>query len=322
MLEMEDRSSTTAIARTTRTTRQQHQHSNQTQAAISRLPPELLTQILNYLNYPGLSTFLSSCHLFKQFPSESFIHQVRESYINDLLAKEQSDAGYREVCAQNLVRYCCSRTTTPPINDIHQNRALKADRLVCYTCYSELPRERFTRGQITGNRSYGHGKAGRRFCIECGLKAGKWVPGTRFGRFNGNLIVCVSCRGLKGTSAEARGSKLCEECYEQGVEDRFMLRRLSQFSMQSETMSSTASTDDRSDDDEEERRSESCGTEVTSLSSSSESCGQVDLEALELGEREVICRRCWIVDHTVTKILVGEGGRPDRSLCEGCATSK
>ena len=148
------------------------------------------------------------------------------------------------------------------------------------------------------------------------------MPGTRFGRFNGNLIVCVSCRGLKGTSTEARGSKLCEECYEQGVEDRFMLRRLSQFSMQSETMSSTGSTDDRSDDEEEERRSESCGTEVTSLSSSSESCGQVDLEALELGEREVICRRCWIVDHTVTKILVGEGGRPDRSLCEGCATSK
>ena len=151
------------------------------------------------------------------------------------------------------------------------------------------------------------------------------MPGTTFNRFNGGLIVCVSCRGLKGTSPEARGSKLCSECHEQRVEDQFMLRRLSRHFTMESTINSTGSTTERSSDDgfddDEERRSESSGgTEDTSFSSS-EPCIEVDMEALVLDEREVICRRCWIVDHTVTKILVGEG-RPDRSLCEECAMSK
>ena len=274
------------------------QHSEQTQAAISKLPPEILNQILSYLNYPGLTNFLDSCHLFQKFPSDAFVQNVRESYINDLLTKEQSDAGYRQVCARNLVRYC----TQVPINDIHQNRTERAESLVCYACYSELPRERFLRSQITGNRSYGHGQARRRFCIACGLKQGKWVPGTCFNRHNGGLIVCVSCRDLKATSQDSRASKLCNDCHEEHQQNQFMLRRLSWLT----EASSTGETEDA--------KSES---EFSVLSSAS----SLDLTAID-ESREVICRRCWIVDHTVTKILVGAAGQPERSLCEACTTAK
>lgn len=291
MLAMEDR---VIRSRSTAT------HSDQRHAAISRLPPELLLQILNYLNYPGLSSFLHSCHLFRRFPSEPFVLNVRELYIDDLLAKEQSDAGYRRVCAQNLVRYCMHA----PINDIHQNRTQKAESLVCYTCYSELPRDRFLRSQVTGNRSYGHSQAGRRFCTACGLKHGKWVPGTYFNRHNGGMIVCITCRGLKETSREARASKLCNDCHEQHAQDEFMLRRLSYLT------DGTTSSVERSEDE----RSES---EVSVQSSAS----SVDLAAID-ESREVICRRCWIVDHTVTKITIGLSGQPEKSLCEECTTSK
>lgn len=288
---MEDR-----LTRSARTV----QHSDQRQAAISRLPPEILNQILNYLHYPGLSNFLDSCHFFKRFPSAAFLHNVRESYIEDLLTKEQSDAGYRQVCARNLVRYCMHA----PINDIHQDRTQKAESLVCYTCYSELPRERFLRSQITGNRSYGHSQARRRFCIPCGLERGKWVPGTYFNRHNGGMIVCIGCRDLKETSREARASKLCNDCHEQYAQDQFMLRRLSYLT------DGTTSSAERSD----EERSESALSVQSSASS-------LDLTAID--ERtEVICRRCWIVDHTVTKIPIGKAAQPERSLCDECMTSK
>lgn len=273
-------------------------HSTQNQAPISKLPPEILGQILNYLNFPGLSSFLDSCHVFKNFPSDLFVQNVRESYIDDLLMKEKSDAGYRQVCARNLVRYCMHA----PINDIHQNRTERAETLVCYTCYSELPRERFVNTQITGNRSYGHSQARRRFCVGCGLKHRKWVPGTYFKRHNGGMVVCVSCRGLKETSREARMSKLCHECHEQQEENEFMLRRLSYL------------TEASSAEDTECARSESEYSVPSSASS-------LDLATID-ESREVICRRCWIVDHTVTKIKVGVIGQPDRSLCDECTTSK
>ena len=274
------------------------QHGSQAQASISKLPPEILNQILSYLNYPGLSSFLDSCHLFKDFTSETFVARIRELYINDLLTKEQSDAGYRQVCARNLVRYC----TQAPINDIHKNRTERAESLVCYTCYSELPRERFLPLQITGNRSYGHSQARCRFCIGCGLKHGKWVLGTYFSRRNGGLIVCVSCRDLKATSREARASKLCNDCHEEHQQNQFMLRR---FSSLSEASSAGESDDARSE------------SELSVLSSAS----SLDLTALD-ERREVICRRCWIVDHTITKINIGVAGQPERSLCDGCTTSK
>lgn len=277
----------------------QQQHKVQTQAAISRLPAELLTQILNHLNFPNLSCFLNSCHLFRQFPSDAFVARIQNTYIQDLLVKEQSDAGYREVCASNLVRYCMH----PPVNDIHRNRAIKAERLVCYTCYSELPRERFVRSQVQGPRSYGHGKAGSRFCIDCGVNGGRWAAGTVFGRRNGNMIVCVGCKDLKGTSGKARREGLCVECYDQGIEDRFMLdlRRLSW---------RTDDTDETASLNADDARSECAGSVLSSESS------------VDLDEKEVICRRCWIVDHTVTKIVIGVEGQPDRSLCEACSTSK
>jgi hypothetical protein len=274
------------------------QRSKQKQAPISKLPPELLGQILNYLNYPGLSSLLDSCHLFKQFPTDAFVHNVRESYIDDLLMKEQSDAGYRQVCARNLVRYCMHA----PINDIHQSRTERAESLVCYTCYSELPRARFLNSQITGNRSYGHTQARRRFCIGCGIKHGKWVPGTCFNRHNGGMIVCISCRNLKESSREARTSKLCNDCHEQQERNEFMLRRLS-----SVTEASSA-------DETECTRSESEFSVPSSASS-------LDLATID-ETREVFCRRCWIVDHTVTKIRIGIDGQPERSLCDECTTSK
>lgn len=287
---------------TTITTPHQQQRSVQKQAAISRLPAELLTQILHHLNFPNLSSFLNSCHLFRQFPSDAFVSRIKNTYVEDLLAKEQSDAGYREVCAGNLVRYCMH----PPINDIHRNRAIKAERLVCYTCYSELPRERFIRGQVQGTRSYGHGKARARFCIDCGVKGGKWAAGTVFGRWNGNLIVCVGCKDLKKTSGEARREGLCVECYDQGVEDRFMLD-LRRLSWRTDDTAGTESSN------AEDGRSECEGSLLSSESS-------VDFGSM--GEKEVICRRCWIVDHTLTKVVIGVEGQPDRSLCEACAMSK
>jgi hypothetical protein len=279
------------------------QRSEQRQALISKLPPELLGQILNYLNYPGLSSFLDSCHLFKQFPTEAFVQNVRELYIDDLLTKEQSDAGYRQVCARNLVRYCMHA----PINDIHQSRTERAESLVCYTCYSELPRARFLNSQITGNRSYGHSQARRRFCIGCGIKRGKWVPGTYFNRHNGGMIVCISCRDLKETSREARTSKLCNECHEQQEQNEFMLRRLSYF-----TEASSA---------EETEETECTGSRSESEFSVPSSASSLDLATID-ESREVICRRCWIVDHTVTKIKIGVVGQPERSLCDECTTSK
>lgn len=85
---------------------------------------------------------------------------------------------------------------------------------LCYRCCRVLPRNRFAKGQVSGECLPGHTKPYKRFCISCGIQSGKFKPGNQiningcpfrfcqacsiptFGKFCTQCSTCVSCLGF------------------------------------------------------------------------------------------------------------------------------
>jgi len=179
--------------------------------------------------------------------------------------------------AENEASFEYYKKLTMHLDNIHKIW----DMLVCYSCFSELPRERFANSQVTKRRDYGHRRGWRRFCEECGVKRGFWVKGTVLrGHSGGEVkVVCVRCGKLRVTDSTALQKSMCQMCHNVELDGTEVLR--------------------------------GNGKEKHALID----VGQQEEKGML--KRMGRCQRCWAIDHTIKAFAVrGESGE---LLCERCA---
>jgi hypothetical protein len=79
------------------------------------------------------------------------------------------------------------------------------DGFACFTCAKVLPRVRFANAQTKHKRGRNGGDQKRRFCVQCGIEKGFYVPGNMVVQGDVTRIVCRQCKKL-------RGGTFCKSC--------------------------------------------------------------------------------------------------------------
>jgi hypothetical protein len=179
---------------------------------ISFLPSEILQSILSYLDFPGLENFRRTSHFCMTGPYPSLLQRAEEAYRIALFEKEKKYARAGEEFRRTQARlsYLYNGHTMDGFNNLHKNPITRADRLHCFTCYSYLKRDQFTKAQTTGRRSFGHAEAMKRFCVACGFREKKWSRATCF---KGRVLPCFGCQRIAQTDMEAKKLDFCSECF-------------------------------------------------------------------------------------------------------------
>lgn len=75
-------------------------------------------------------------------------------------------------------------------------RPFPAGYLICYTCLKFLPTDQFADPSLGRRNIVGGVRAYDRFCLGCGIKHGKYSPGTSIVANRKKLTVCKECRKL------------------------------------------------------------------------------------------------------------------------------
>jgi F-box domain len=176
------------------------------------LPSEILQYILSYLDFPSLENFRRTSHLGMTYPYPSLLQRAEEAYRIALFEKEKkyARAGEEFRRTQASLSYLYNGHTMDGFNNLHKNPITRADRLHCFTCYSYLERDQFTKAQTTGRRTFGHAEAMKRFCIACGFREKKWSHATCF---RGRVLPCFRCQRIAQTDMEAKKLDLCSDCF-------------------------------------------------------------------------------------------------------------
>lgn len=92
---------------------------------------------------------------------------------------------------------------------------------VCYTCLRVLPADNFADNSTRTPKGLGGKQAHKRFCIDCGVRYGKYSPGSEVMVRGKPGFVCVCCRKLqRGEEGEKHRKKGRGPNYAKRVEAR------------------------------------------------------------------------------------------------------
>lgn len=87
----------------------------------------------------------------------------------------------------------------------------RGDGFACFSCQKILLRESFAEGQRKGKRGLNGGQQLGRFRIQCGLKEGRYCPGSQVVQGNIARVVCRQCQKLEG-GMFCQNCAICEGC--------------------------------------------------------------------------------------------------------------
>lgn len=79
------------------------------------------------------------------------------------------------------------------------------DGFACFSCAKVLPRHSFASGQTKLRRGRNGTRQNTRFCIQCGVRKGLYVPGSMVVQDDIVRMVCRQCLQL-------RGGRFCQRC--------------------------------------------------------------------------------------------------------------
>ena len=82
----------------------------------------------------------------------------------------------------------------------------RKDGFACSICLKLLPRIEFTDTQTKGPRGRNGGDQINRFCIPCGVKSGRFSPGSIVKQGDRLRVVCWQCKDVKG-------GRFCSICF-------------------------------------------------------------------------------------------------------------
>jgi F-box domain len=276
---------------------------SETTSHLFQLPPEILHHIISFLDFPALENFRRTSQFCYTFPAAHLLNHAEETYKLALFKKEKKHVREADDFRLLHARYSGPQyPSTIPFNNIHKNIVTRADRLHCFSCYSHLDRDQFTKAQVTGRRSYGHTEATRRFCIACGFKEKKWSRATYF---RGRTLPCVNCQRIAQTDVEARKLDLCSECFEARTPHLKKGSRGNEKEHLQETESILECT---------------TGSLESWINQKEEDDNTSFPSQVEMPKRAERCIHCWMVDHSFRPALMLDH-RKER-LCGPCWMSR
>ncbi len=302
------------------------------------LPLEIIQHILSFLDFPSLENFRHTSHSCMTFPLPSLLDRTEQAYRLALFEKEKKHAREGEESRHLQANMSCPNNadTLRGFNNLHKNPITRADRLHCFSCYSYLDRDQFTRGQTTGRRSCGHSEARKRFCVACGFRQKKW---SRTTCFRGRLLPCVICQKIAQTDKEAWKLDLCSDCFKaHGPHPTEAKGEGERGSMTTEAIVEPASGSHFKNTDRDiwhlhnlsgQQKLDRAHTKPTTTAPVSEetrTCrvreddGQDVPSHTEISKRAERCVRCWMIDHSFQPALFL--GHTAERLCESCWISR
>ncbi|KAL9106084.1 MAG: hypothetical protein Q9227_008829, partial [Pyrenula ochraceoflavens] len=128
-------------------------------ANITTLPKELMTPILDALDWKSLKSLFLTCTYMYNYLSDAEIHKSSASYFKARAANEMPEDVW----------------VTPNLTIGHGYRRAGPGLpyATCYTCNRTHRNNRFEKCEVSGERAHGGKEAWRRCCIECKLKTGQ-----------------------------------------------------------------------------------------------------------------------------------------------------
>lgn len=156
------------------------------------LPPEIHLRIMSYLDFREIQFLRATKWYFYNFLSKADLARFRDDYVEILYQEELASVAN----ALNPDEYRLIEDET----DIDRETKKKhMNYLTCFSCFRILHTSHFAISQSTQRRRKGHIHAKKRFCEDCGVKKGKWQPGTEL-QFQSHLtpkVYCIKCRMVR-----------------------------------------------------------------------------------------------------------------------------
>ncbi len=193
-------------------------------ASILTLPPELLSQILENSDYAS--------RLALRYTSKRLYLQTSTTFALGSTAAQHSNTSYNISDLLQVEKWPCYDLAGQGDGHLRQPLATR-DFFACSLCLKIRCASRFSNAMMKGKRgkhsavaSIDKDEKRKRFCIDCGVRYGKYRPGVRF-EFGGARIgvmehdlggghglVCQQCRQFKRVSGVLRPQeRTCRACF-------------------------------------------------------------------------------------------------------------
>lgn len=156
------------------------------------------------------------------------LHLAIASYLSplSLLALSHTNGRFLSIygpMAPNLVDLTTLTKSPRFLLELEQGWFKGHKHYACFHCYRILPAARFADTQIATKRSKGREYGEDRYCIECGIRRGRYKPGWWVTVDRVELWVCRGCRKAKRPPFCGECG-LCQACY--GGSDRRHVKEL------------------------------------------------------------------------------------------------
>jgi len=175
------------------------------------LPPELLIYLIDFLDWPTLTSLRSANSCFQDFVDQKTLLKQHKVCARALLIEEhallrQIEKDFWEAAEESFQGYHSSSYTSssldPDLRAYEERYKCLHTSLPCYHCLRWLPsltdeakfatESDFSRGRSTGSFNLGGKDAMKRICIPCGMRTKLYPKGTRVK----HSIICVRCEVL------------------------------------------------------------------------------------------------------------------------------
>lgn len=161
----------------------------------------LPSQAIRNISSKGFSPAMSreELHGLRTLPIEIQLNIAAYLDYGSLLALRRTNRHLREV----VDRVGCSDAEKSSFVRAAEQYPRHANNLGCYCCYRVLPASKFADEQTYGK---GNWKTFSRFCLECGVKMGRYSPGVWVVKNGVDMICCRKCRRV-------RAIQFCSICW-------------------------------------------------------------------------------------------------------------
>lgn len=209
---------------------------------LNELPTEVITDIINLLDYHTLPNIRLTSHFFASFIPQtqlSVAFQIAKlrllyseclrsarlrndlssnptahkyiNHVNTLLQLHLND----EECDSEANRIGHSTKHLSGAEPCHTS--IVPELLPCYFCLKYVPYGNFVPSQVKRKRAFGHVKCIHRFCNDCAVRKKKWARGEIVFTGKGYFRVCERCGMVEALRRESgcgrKPHKVCQKCH-------------------------------------------------------------------------------------------------------------
>jgi len=151
-----------------------------------------------------MTTFIRELSSLAALPEELKLAIIERLDVPSIISLRQTNKTFNRLCDPidksrhaELQTFLISAETFPH---------WQGHAFACFTCKKVMPRTSFTSLQLVNSS-----QKRTRFCIDCGVASGQYLPGSQIRKDGVVRVVCRQCKQLKG-GRFCRRCALCKDC--------------------------------------------------------------------------------------------------------------